>query len=182
MSTLELKELSHPSGEVIKIAAGKTLDLNSQGTLVLPTVPHAKMPSGSVLKAESYAESNAITVSNNSVLTSLSSYTFVPVGSGSKFLITYFLYANWGNTNQGFHALMHKDGSELFRSGNVHSIYTNTLSDVYIGGSWSFVDASGSTAGTGIVFELKAQSYSSHSINYSNASQRRGFTIMEIAA
>ena len=31
MSTLELKELSHPSGEVIKIASGKTLDLKSQG-------------------------------------------------------------------------------------------------------------------------------------------------------
>ena len=31
MSTLELKELSHPSGEVIKIAAGKTLDLKVTG-------------------------------------------------------------------------------------------------------------------------------------------------------
>ena len=50
MSTLVIKELSAPSGEVIKIAAGKTLDLNSQGTLVLPTVPHAKMPTGSVLQ------------------------------------------------------------------------------------------------------------------------------------
>ena len=42
MSTLELKELSHPSGEVIKIASGKTLDLNSQGTLVLPTSSSCK--------------------------------------------------------------------------------------------------------------------------------------------
>ena len=31
MSTLEVKELSHPSGEVIKIAAGKTLDLKQSG-------------------------------------------------------------------------------------------------------------------------------------------------------
>ncbi len=37
MSTLELKELSHPAGEVIKIASGKTLDLKSQGTTTLPT-------------------------------------------------------------------------------------------------------------------------------------------------
>jgi len=42
MSTLELKELSHPSGEVIKIASGKTLDLNSQGSVT--------MPSGSVIQ------------------------------------------------------------------------------------------------------------------------------------
>ena len=37
MSTLEVKELSHPTGEVLKIAAGKTLDLKSQGTTTLPT-------------------------------------------------------------------------------------------------------------------------------------------------
>jgi hypothetical protein len=37
MSTLEVKELSHPSGEVIKIAAGKTLDLKSQGSVTMPT-------------------------------------------------------------------------------------------------------------------------------------------------
>jgi hypothetical protein len=53
MSTLEVKELSHPAGEVLKIAAGKTLDLNSQGTLVLPTIPYAKMPTGSVLQVVS---------------------------------------------------------------------------------------------------------------------------------
>ena len=37
MSTLVIKELSAPAGEVIKVAAGKTLDLKSQGTTTLPT-------------------------------------------------------------------------------------------------------------------------------------------------
>ena len=44
MSTLELKELSHPAGEVIKIAAGKTLDLKTQGSVTMPT--------GSVLQVQ----------------------------------------------------------------------------------------------------------------------------------
>jgi len=59
MSTLELKELSHPSGEVIKIAAGKTLDLNSQGSVT--------MPAGSVIQVAStgYTSSSAIAVSAN---------------------------------------------------------------------------------------------------------------------
>ena len=59
MSTLELKELSHPTGEVIKIAAGKTLDLNSQGSVT--------MPSGSVVQVAStgYPSSSAISVSAN---------------------------------------------------------------------------------------------------------------------
>tara|TARA_R110002074_G_scaffold79086_1_gene178579 strand:+ start:71 stop:628 length:558 start_codon:yes stop_codon:yes gene_type:complete len=45
MSTLSIKELSHPAGEVIKIASGKTLDLKSQGSTTLPT--------GSVLQVQS---------------------------------------------------------------------------------------------------------------------------------
>ena len=64
MSTLTLKELSAPTGEVIKIAAGKTLDLNSQGTLVLPTIPHAKMPSGSVLQVVQHHINSKLTVTS----------------------------------------------------------------------------------------------------------------------
>ena len=48
MSTLTLKELSAPTGEVIKIAAGKTLDLKSQGTTTLPT--------GSVLQVVTHVQ------------------------------------------------------------------------------------------------------------------------------
>ena len=64
MSTLELKELSHPAGEVIKIAAGKTLDLKSQGTTTLPT--------GSVLQVIQ-------TVKTDSSIISSSSFTNIPV-------------------------------------------------------------------------------------------------------
>ena len=42
MSTIVVKEISAPAGQVIKVAAGKTLDLHSQGT--------TKMPAGSILQ------------------------------------------------------------------------------------------------------------------------------------
>ena len=58
MSTLELKELSHPAGEVLKMAAGKTLDLETQGTVLLPPIPTSKMPTGSVLQVVSYNRTN----------------------------------------------------------------------------------------------------------------------------
>ena len=64
MSTLSIKELSHPAGEVIKIAAGKTLDLKSQGTTTLPT--------GSVLQVIQ-------TVKTDSSIISSSSFTNIPV-------------------------------------------------------------------------------------------------------
>ena len=55
MSTLTLKELSAPTGEVIKIAAGKTLDLKSQGTTTLPT--------GSVLQVKNVTLGTIVTTS-----------------------------------------------------------------------------------------------------------------------
>ena len=93
MSTLTVKELSAPTGEVIKIASGKTLDLNSQGTLILPTVPSAKMPTGSVLQVVNATNTNT---ANGGFLhtTTSSSYSAValsaaitPSSTSSKIMV-----------------------------------------------------------------------------------------------
>ena len=55
MSILTVKELASPSGFDLKLATGETLDLNSQGTVVLPTIPSSKMPTGSVLQVVGYS-------------------------------------------------------------------------------------------------------------------------------
>ena len=68
MSTLELKELSHPSGEVIKIASGKTLDLHSQGT--------TKMPAGSVIQVITKTHSQNASCLNNSIVISSFRFSF----------------------------------------------------------------------------------------------------------
>ena len=82
MSTLELKELSHPTGEVIKIAAGKTLDLKSQGTTTLPT--------GSVLQVVSSTLKSAAAITSNSTNTFVSlglSAAITPISTSSKILV-----------------------------------------------------------------------------------------------
>jgi hypothetical protein len=80
MSTLELKELSHPSGEVIKIASGKTLDLKSQGTTTLPT--------GSVLQVVSAELTARVSMATQSFQnTGLIGY-ITPSSASSKILIT----------------------------------------------------------------------------------------------
>ena len=83
MSTLELKELSHPSGEVIKIASGKTLDLKSQGTTTLPT--------GSVLQVVSnyHAPSGHIEGTNTSLVSMGTAFelSITPKFSNSLILI-----------------------------------------------------------------------------------------------
>ena len=81
MSTLELKELSHPSGEVIKIASGKTLDLKTQGSVTMPT--------GSVLQVVSYytAAQTAQTMSTSDQVINSMSKVITPLGANSKFLV-----------------------------------------------------------------------------------------------
>ena len=172
MSTLTLKELSAPAGEVIKIAAGKTLDLKSQGSVTMPT--------GSVLQVVNVYNTNTVSSSSASRFI-LDTLSVTPIGTGSKFAITFFLQGQWGGVSAGFGAYMHKDGVEVAKSGNEHSVYTNTLTDNYIGGSWSFVNT-GSTAGTAISFTLRAQNHSTNTVAYSASAQSRGFVIMEIAA
>ena len=80
MSTLELKELSHPAGEVIKIAAGKTLDLNSQGSTILPT--------GSVLQVIHGSSATGVASSTlNTFVGSGCTATITPKFSNSKILV-----------------------------------------------------------------------------------------------
>ena len=71
MSTLELKELSAPAGFDLKIAAGKTLDLNSQGSVTMPT--------GSVLQVVS---------TNNASNISTTSSSYVEISTSFRPVIT----------------------------------------------------------------------------------------------
>ena len=81
MSTLSIKELSHPSGEVIKIAAGKTLDLNSQGSVTMPT--------GSVLQVVSVTKVDTWTYTGSTTFQDVTglSIAITPSSTSSKILV-----------------------------------------------------------------------------------------------
>jgi len=115
MSTLTVKELSHPAGEVLKISAGKVLDLKSQGSVTMPT--------GSVLQVISATNTNS---ANSGFLLATSSATYTagalsasitPSSTSSKILViintvqyragssSYTVYrgsTNIGGGNNGF--------------------------------------------------------------------------------
>jgi len=132
MSTLTVKELSAPTGEVIKIAAGKTLDLNSQGTLILPTVPSAKMPTGSVLQVVNATNTNT---ANGGFLhtTTSSSYSAValsaaitPSSTSSKIMVfintsyyrggasSWTIYGGGTNLGGSTHGMLRVTGGESY--------------------------------------------------------------------
>jgi len=92
MSTLSIKELSHPAGEVIKIAAGKTLDLNSQGDVVMPT--------GSVLQVQTYELLGTTTTISTTSEVTLPQFnaTFTKKHSDSK-LVCYLQWYSYYSAN-----------------------------------------------------------------------------------
>jgi hypothetical protein len=91
MSSISVKELSHPAGEVLKIAAGKTLDLKSQGTTTLPT--------GSVLQVV-YSQATSGTVSSTTTNFADSGFnvTITPSSTSSKIHISWYFNANNNST------------------------------------------------------------------------------------
>ena len=124
MSTLTLKELSAPAGEVIKIAAGKTLDLKSQGTTTLPT--------GSVLQVVNATNTNT---ANGGFLhtTTSSSYSAValsaaitPSSTSSKIMVfintsyyrggasSWTIYGGGANLGGSTHGMLRVTGGESY--------------------------------------------------------------------
>jgi len=95
MSTLTLKELSHPAGEVIKIAAGKTLDLKSQGSVTMPT--------GSVLQVlgKSVTDTSS-TTSTSFVALSTLNQSITPISTSSKVLVSFSMQLEMNSSASGY--------------------------------------------------------------------------------
>ena len=138
MSTLELKELSHPAGEVIKIASGKTLDLKSQGTTTLPT--------GSVLNLQHaiLTEPMASTTAATWIDVTNLSVSITPKSTSSKFHVSFNLNAMVTSDNQ-------RAGVRLVRDSTPIGVGTNV---------GSRTAASVSFAGDGNIYRLKNMSSS----------------------
>jgi len=105
MSTLTVKELSHPAGEVLKISAGKTLDLKSQGSVTMPT--------GSVLQVvSSYFNTNTASAST-SYVSSGHSVTITPKSSTSKIHLSLQGGIAAQSTNRFLRTIFYKGSSQL---------------------------------------------------------------------
>ena len=167
MSTLELKELSHPSGEVIKIASGKTLDLNSQGSVTMPT--------GSVLQVVNFISTAKTSQSSSQTDTIVSDITksITPLAANSKFLIT----IRWfGEAATAWNIIfnIHMDGTRVNTNGNttfytglampVTSYHADDNDSTPNSANFSTLVTTSAPAGTALVFKLVASSSSSYTI------------------
>tara|TARA_R110000796_G_scaffold250673_1_gene380167 strand:- start:558 stop:1085 length:528 start_codon:yes stop_codon:yes gene_type:complete len=172
MSTLELKELSHPAGEVIKIAAGKTLDLKSQGSVTMPT--------GSVLQVVQGTYATLTTLATSSYTDLGLSATITPSTTSSQILV---MWTTQGKLASG---LSNGWGCKLMR--NTTAVYTDSVSHRTYGASTtgdirlttpvSYLDSPSTTSP--ITYKIQVSTYSGASMNFNDSGSETQITLMEI--
>ena len=162
MSTLEVKELSHPAGQVIKIASGKTLDLKSQGTTTLPT--------GSVLQVVSTTKTDVFNTTSTSFIdvTGLSA-SITPSSTSSKILVTVFFNLAISSGYMAM-ALLRRDSTAIClgdasasrqRATAIHKGITNNNVSEFL--SVTFLDSPSTTSATVYKLQIKSEN-SGHNV------------------
>ena len=140
MSTLELKELSAPAGEVIKIAAGKTLDLKSQGSVTMPT--------GSVLQVVNVSFSTTTTTTSNVMSDTGLTANITPSSASNDILVFVSLpiRVSSASTNSAMHLQVMRDATIVSYFGRY--LAWNGVSTGYVQqtGSVSYKDSPSSTS------------------------------------
>jgi len=180
MSTLTLKELSAPTGEVIKIAAGKTLDLHSQGT--------TKMPAGSIIQLLTTRLATSLSTSSTSFVDLGESITITPKYANSLIYVMFksHVYITSGDTGWRAANFRMLRGSTILtgseNDGNfglaIHTTATNThVMDNYVK---DYTDLPNTTSAIVYKPQVMARSGLGIAVNSVHAGGGR-MTIMEIA-
>ena len=181
MSTLELKELSAPAGEVIKIAAGKTLDLNSQGTLVLPTIPATKMPTGSVLQVQYMSIGGNVTNTSSTYADTGVNVSITPSSTSSKILV----FANMGSCGSNVHVNAHMSLQMLRGSAAIHvfegegGYNASTLSNSFGAAAGMKLDSPSTTSSINYKIQMKNKG-NAGSVFINGSGGYSSITLMEI--
>jgi len=150
MSTLELKELSAPTGEVIKIAAGKTLDLKSQGSVTMPT--------GSVLQVLQASSDTQLTTSNTGMTDTGHSITITPRSTASKVLATCSFNAQLTNSN-GLQYVLYRGSTQI---GDIGIAYQSGATNTHFPVTQSVLDSPSSASA--VVYKLYIRANGSGSV------------------
>ena len=170
MSTLTVKELSHPAGEVIKIAAGKTLDLKSQGSVTMPT--------GSVIQVIHGSTSTEVTIATTTYTDTGLTITITPKSTSSKILISWNLQVFLGVNGSGVGVKLLRDTTALQTSATQYDMYCDEAPGQRVKGGWSYLDSPATTSA--ITYKIQAGSYNSTANKINQASNTSDITIMEI--
>ena len=172
MSTLTVKELSAPTGEVIKIAAGKTLDLHSQGT--------TKMPAGSVLQVVQGVYSTQTTISTTAYTDSGLSASITPSSTSNKILITWTTHAALTNgSTRGWGCKLLRNSTAVYTEGTNYRTYGDgNTGDIRLTTAQSHLDSPSTTSA--ITYKVQVSAHNTAGTQFNQASSETQITLMEI--
>ena len=172
MSTLTVKELSAPTGEVIKIAAGKTLDLHSQGT--------TKMPAGSVLQVVQGVYSTQTTISATAYTDSGLSASITPSSTSNKILITWTTHAALTNgSTRGWGCKLLRNSTAVYTEGTNYRTYGDqNTGDIRLTTAQSHLDSPSTTSA--ITYKVQVSAHNTAGTQFNQASSETQITLMEI--
>ena len=171
MSTLELKELSAPAGEVIKIAAGKTLDLKTQGSVTMPT--------GSVLQVVSHTNSAVNATTSTSWVATNSTVTITPSSTSSKIYLVATAPIYGSGDNQHTYTTIYRGSTNVNGTAELqlHSAGTSSAGR-WSNGSMSFLDSPSTTSAT--TYTVYQRVYGAGTSHYDGNGGMAIITAMEI--
>ena len=172
MSTLTVKELSAPTGEVIKIAAGKTLDLHSQGT--------TKLPAGSVLQVVQGVYSTQTTISTTAYTDSGLSASITPSSTSNKILITWTTHAALTNgSTRGWGCKLLRNSTAVYTEGTNYRTYGDgNTGDIRLTVPQSHLDSPSTTSA--ITYKVQVSAHNTAGTQFNQASSETQITLMEI--
>jgi hypothetical protein len=170
MSTLELKELSHPAGEVIKIAAGKTLDLKSQGSVTMPT--------GSVLQVLIADDSVGLTTSSTSYIDVGLSLTITPKSTSSKILCLWNAHGFLSAVGAGFGSRLVRGSTTVFTTATNYYVYGGSANSSRQTGEFKHLDSPNTASA--VTYKVQVQPHNSTQVQFNANGLTSQLVLMEI--
>ena len=177
------------SSNTVKIGSGMTLDLNAQGTTVLPTIPSSKMPAGSVLQVQSSQDtSNWSTSSTTFVRTYLCEQSITTISLNSKIYVNMLFSAQIHSGGNGAGVFSIRTSVDNYASSTFDGVAVQWTDWTQPVCGLSVVYSPGQPAGTTIEFRLYAMKAGGNNTVYINDAwgktsgiPRSSITLMEIA-
>jgi hypothetical protein len=175
MSKITVKELEAPTGFDLKIAAGETLDLKSQGSVIMPT--------GSILqvKQQVYPTFTQIANSSSHVDTGLT-LAITPTSTSSKILVTINVNLNTNNAGeQRINGILVRDNTTIETFTNLLGL---TASNPSVQVPIVYLDSPSTTSSITYKLQVRGHSGSTFRINnwyFTNGDATSTITLMEVA-
>ena len=178
MSTITVKELAAPTGFDLKIAAGETLDLKSQGTVTMPT--------GSTLAVYEDTHATEATFQSTSWANVGLTITLTPKSKNSKFFCTWSLEGKFegGNSGLGTRIIRTIGSSEtvVYTSATGYDLYTaDTSAALRMRAQYNTLDTPNTASSINYKVQIKNQaSGSAGAVSLNNASDPTSLHIWEV--